>query len=197
MASDLQSSVALAIAIAARQGDRDTVVKLLTACVVCDGSDAMTFADGQTKKGWGSSMFGKLASWLTGRKQAEADHAKEHERQRQAFEPEPELPLADEMTPTEIAVYDGELIFATSSNVHQWRYDGKNRKLYCQFKSGGVYRVADFPFDGPMGSGSAMGFYRSDSPGRYWWQHIRDKFDIKMIGTMPAEKYHNVVRTIS
>lgn len=125
---------------------------------------------------------------------AAAAHGAEHDRQRQAFQPEPELPFAAELTATEADVFNGELIFATSSNVHQWRYDGKNLKLYVQFKGskghdGGVYMYPNVSF------AKAMDFFRTDSPGRFVHHFLKGTGEQK-IGTMPPEPYHNVVTTL-
>ncbi len=101
-----------------------------------------------------------------------------------------DLPLADELTATENDVYNGELIFATSSNVEEWRYIGVTQTLYVRFKSGGLYAYYDVPF--PV----AIAFFKTDSPGRFVHWHLKNKYRYAKIGEMPPMPHHNVVTTL-
>jgi hypothetical protein len=107
-----------------------------------------------------------------------------------AIEDDDDLPLADALSDTESAIFARETIFATSSWIHEWAYDGPENSLYIRVKSGQVYRLDSVSF------ATVMAFYRSDSPGRFFNQHLKGRYPGDRIGSMPPQLYRNVVTTL-
>lgn len=107
------------------------------------------------------------------------------------------LPVGEELSETEAYIYGGGPIFATSSVINEWKYDGEKKQLYIQFKGnsanpkqGRVYRLDGVTFR------TAMDFYKSDSPGRYFNWFLKGRYKGDRLGYMPAAVGPNVVRAL-
>jgi len=126
--------------------------------------------------------------------------------------PDADLPFADEiddnlpfgeevpdgLSETEAYIYGGGTIFATSSAIDEWKYDGSNKSLYIKFKGsehtdyyGRIYRMDGVEFS------TVMDFYRSDSPGRFFNWHLKGRYpNGAKLGSMPASKGRNIISRI-
>jgi hypothetical protein len=78
-------------------------------------------------------------------------------------------------TPLEEAVFSGDWLRLISTNVEAMRYDLTDLELQVEFKSRAVYRYEGVP------PHVALSFYTTDSPGRFVWRRLRDKFPYERI----------------
>lgn len=92
--------------------------------------------------------------------------------------PEPEsLPIAHELTPTEEVVYNNNVIHARSSWIEEWHYDGPNHVLYVLAKGpkSRGYMGKEYPL-GKVPFGLVMEFYYALSPGRFFNDNFKGQF---------------------
>lgn len=100
-------------------------------------------------------------------------------------------PAAEELSPTEQFLADGNVLAMASTNVDEISWDYKTRTLYVRFLSGGLYAYSDVPIE------VAVAFVNTDSPGRFVWNRLRDVYPYKKLGQLPKRKGPNVVRAIN
>lgn len=106
--------------------------------------------------------------------------------------PEPAAPAAIELSHNEQVLVDGEVIAMASSNVEEITYrvygDRPDGALYVRFKNGYCYKYDSVPL------AVAVAFVESDSPGRFVWSHLRDRYPTTRLSNLPARPAPNVVR---
>lgn len=107
------------------------------------------------------------------------------------------LPLASELTETEAAIYGGATIHAASSWIEEFKYFGADQQLYVLTKGSRKSRYAGkiYRLDG-VGFRTAMDFYKSDSPGRYFNRFLKGRYPGAKLGSMPTSRGPNVVMTV-
>ena len=90
---------------------------------------------------------------------------------------EPDLPLADELTPDEQYIFNNGIIHARSSWIEEWHYDGPAAVLYVLTKGSKKrnYMGTEYPC-GRVPFGLVMDFYRALSPGRFFIDNIKGRF---------------------
>lgn len=97
-------------------------------------------------------------------------------------------------TPThnEQVLISGEPVAMASSNVGEIWWHWQARRLFVRFLDGSLYA-----YEG-VGLAVAVGMVETDSPGRYVWNHLRDRFPYRRLaqGTGPR-KPPQVVRLIN
>lgn len=167
-------SLAVACAAAALDGDERTLCRLLA--LADEPGDAVWFRDGDEPVN-DDDVFLPIGEEIPD---------------------EPELPVAEELTPTEQAVFNNHVVHAASSWIEEWHYDGPNAVLYILAKGpkkrnyvGKEYPLGRVPFR------VAMDFYRSDSPGRFFNRFLKGKYPSGgSIGYKPTNPGPNVVMTV-
>jgi hypothetical protein len=119
-------------------------------------------------------------SWLQAT--AEDERRAEAERRRLAET----MPVAEAVTdPAWVWALGGEWVHVASSNVAAIRYLLDEQILEVEFFGGGqqaFYQYYDVPPE------VAVGMYRTTSPGRYVWGHLRDKFPYARISAISGAK---------
>lgn len=72
-------------------------------------------------------------------------------------------------------ILSGQWLYTASSNVQAWHYLAEQQILEVEFLDNSVYQYYKVPFD------VAKRFYLTDSPGRFVWNHLRDKYDYTQV----------------
>ena len=63
----------------------------------------------------------------------------------------------------------------TSSNLKRVSYNSRSHEMLIQFQSGAVYQYWDVP------GNISQGLIQSDSPGKFFNQNVRNRFNYKRV----------------
>lgn len=117
-----------------------------------------------------------------------------------AEEIDDEIPVAESLTHNEEELVNGSVIHMASSNVEaiMFLYDprrGSTGDLVVEFK--GTHKKGNpvyIYFGVPLSV--AVQMIETDSPGRFVWNKLRDRYRYQRIGSMPGNPRRNVVRAV-
>lgn len=99
----------------------------------------------------------------------------------------PAIPL----THNEEFLVEGGVLAAASTNVEEiGPYDPDSKTLRVRFKDGSLYDYYGVPLD------VAVAFIETDSPGRFVWSYLRDRYAYDRVGRAAPRRKPNVVRAI-
>jgi hypothetical protein len=91
------------------------------------------------------------------------------------FVDEEDVPAAIELTHNEQFLVDGGVWHAGSTNVSSMSWDYKTKTMTVEFLTGAVYEYYNVSLD------VAVGMIETDSPGRYVWNVLRDRYAYKKV----------------
>lgn len=84
------------------------------------------------------------------------------------------------VTHADIGQRDMERKPVTSSNILSVGHDPLTQELEVEFKGGGLYRYVDVPAE------TYAEFILSESPGRYFAQHIKPNYECRKVVMLPV-----------
>lgn len=88
----------------------------------------------------------------------------------------------------------GEWLYVASSNVYRWKYDWDRLILTIEFLSGAYYEYHGVQYE------VAKDFIATNSPGRFVWNRLRDKYPYFRVWELepdkPLKRRPNVVREV-
>jgi hypothetical protein len=107
----------------------------------------------------------------------------------------PAVAAAEEPDHLEQLIASGAWIAAGSSWIEEYRWDVATAWTYWNTKNG-----AKYVYTKPMNIQVFKGWVQSDSPGRYWWSHIRGVFSPAVVlskGIRGKKGTPNVIRIVN